>query len=341
MTVKAQPPATDRGRRVDESRRTALTTSLSSLLLRPETTIIAVILAIAVFTIVRNATFASVSNLTELARATVIYFIMGCGATLLVIGGGLDFSVGTTFTLGGLVSALLLVHGVGWPLAVVGGIAAGIVIGVVNHGIIEYLHVPPIIATLGTFYVIDGLNIQITGGQDILPLPNDFQQLGQGSVLGVPYIVCYAIIVGALFWFALERTPFGINVRALGGNRQAAIGNGLRVVRLNLALYVCAGATAALGGIIYAARVGGGQVSAGGAGITLSVVTAVLIGGTSLFGGLGTITGTAAGAVLLSEIDNALVLSNIPPQYNSMIVGSILVAAVAADYLRRKRLYRR
>ncbi len=341
MTTRTQPQATSSERQGDGPRRTFLTKASSTLLLRPETTIIAVIIAIGVFATVRNSTFASPSNLTEILRATVVYFVMACGATLLVIGGGLDFSVGSTFTLGGLVCSLMLVHGVGWPLAVLGGIAVGIVVGVVNHSIIEYLHVPPIIATLGAFYFIDGLNIQITGGQDVLPLPDNFQQLGQGSIFGVPNIVCYAVVVGAMFWFLLERTPYGINVRALGGNRHAAIGNGLRVGRLSLALYVCAGATAALGGIIYAARVGGGQVSAGGSGITLSVVTAVLIGGTSLFGGLGTVTGTVVGAILLSEIDNALVLSNIPPQYNSMIIGSILVAAVAADHLRRKRLYRR
>lgn len=341
MTVKTQPMATGGESPLDGSRRQYLTKSLSTLLLRQETTIIAVILAIGVFATLRNSTFATSGNLTEVARATVIYFVMACGATLLMIGGGLDFSVGSVFTLGGLTCALMLEHGAAWPIAVVVGVVTGTAVGVVNHGIIEYLHVPPIIATLGTFYFIDGLNVQITGGQDIIPLPNDFQNLGQGSVFGVPYIVCYAIVVGAVFWFALEKTPFGINLRALGGNRQAAIGNGLHIGKLSLALYVCAGATAALGGIIYAARVGSGQVAGGGAGITLTVVTAVLIGGTSLFGGLGVITGTAVGAVLLSEIDNALILSNIPAQYNSMVIGSILVAAVAVDHLRRKRLYRR
>jgi len=288
----------------------------------------------------RNPAFADRSNLTDIARASVIYFVMGCGAALVMIGGGLDFSVGSVFTLGGLLCAWLLVHGVPWPLAIAGGLCGGAFVGVINYLIISRLHVPPIIATLGTFFVVSGASIQITGGQDIVPLPDQFQNLGQGGVVGVPYIVCYAVFVGLIAWCLLEKTPFGVNVRALGGNRQAAIGNGLRVERLDRMLYVLGAATAALAGIIYSARVGSGQVSAGGAEVTLWVITAVLIGGISLHGGLGSITGVAVGALLLAEINNALIVASVPPQYNSMVVGSILVCAVAVDHLRRQRLYR-
>lgn len=316
-------------------------TRLSRVMLRQETTLVAVILLIGAFTTVRNSAFVESGNLTEILRSSVIYFVMAAGAALLMIGGGLDFSVGSIFTLGSVVTAWMLVHGVPWPMAIVGGLALGAVVGGVNHLIITYLHVPPIIATLGTFFIIQGVDVQITGGLDILPLPTTFQQLGQNDVLGVPYIVLYAIVIGAIAWFVLERTRFGINVRALGGNRQAAIGNGLRVARLDFALYAVAGLMAALAGIIYAARVGAGQVEAGGASTTLQVVTATLIGGTSLFGGLGSITGVALGAILLSEIENALVVAHIAPQYNSIVVGAILIAAVAADHLRRERLYRR
>lgn len=323
--------------RTDEKR----TTRLGRVLLRQETTLVAVIVLIGAFTAMRNSAFVDVGNLTEILRSSVIYFVMAAGAALLMIGGGLDFSVGAIFTLGGVVTAWMLVHGVTWPVAIVGGLALGTGVGAINHLVITYLHVPPIIATLGTFFIIQGVDVQITGGLDILPLPTTFQHLGQGDVLGVPDIVLYAIVIGVVAWFVLERTRFGINVRALGGNRQAAIGNGLRVVRLDFALYAVAGLMAALAGIIYAARVGAGQVEAGGASTTLQVVTATLIGGTSLFGGLGSITGVALGAILLSEIENALVVAHVAPQYNSIVVGAILIAAVAADHVRRERLYRR
>ncbi|WP_350277885.1 ABC transporter permease [Kribbella sp. HUAS MG21] len=314
---------------------------LTKLLMRQETTLVLVMLVIGVIASSRSDLFLSNSNLTEVFRSSVIYFVMACGAALLIIGGGLDFSAGAVFTLSSLLTAKMLVGGVPWPVAVLAGLAICCVVGSVNFAIITYLHVPPIIATLGTSYMLTGVDTLITGGLDVLPLPDSFQRLGQGNIAGVPNVVLIAIAVGIVFWFVLERTRFGVNVRALGGNRQAAVGNGLRVVRLDLALYAIAAASAALAGMIYSARVGAGQVTAGGTSTTLIAITAVLIGGVSLQGGMGNIQGIAVGAVLLSLIDNALVLSRIPPQYNTIVVGAILVCAVAIDYLRRGRIYRK
>jgi ribose transport system permease protein len=314
---------------------------VTALLLRQETTLAAVIVLIGVFVTIRNPVFASRANLTQIVQSSVIYFVMACGAALLMIGGGLDFSVGAVFTVGGITSAWTLFHGVPWPIAIPLGVGAGVLVGVINNLIITRLHVPPIIATLGTFFVILGLNVQITAGTDILPLPNSFQQLGQAQFLGIPVMIFYALAVGLIFWFMLERTRFGVNVRALGGNREAAIGNGLRVKRLDVALYSLAGGTAALAGVIYAAQVGSGQVEAGGPATTLQVVTVVLIGGVSLFGGLGTVTGVAIGAILLSEIQDGLIVANIPPQYNNIVTGTILICAAGFDHVRRNRLYRR
>jgi ribose transport system permease protein len=314
---------------------------MSRLLMRQELTLILVILVIAVAAFSRNQAFLTGQNVLQILRGSVIYFVMACGAALLTIGGGLDFSVGGVFTLGSLSTCLLLVRDVPWPLAVLFGLVVGGLVGALNHVVITYWHVPPIIATLGVFFVLLGFNNLISQGDDVLPLPDAFTRLGQGSVLGIPNIIWYALAVGVVFWFLLERTRFGVNVRALGGNRQAAIQNGLRVVRLDLALYALAGMTGAFAGQIYAARVGAGQVQAGGATTTLNVVTAVLIGGVSLFGGLGSITGVAAGAVLLSTVDNALIVAQIPPSYNTVVVGAILIGAVAIDHVRRTHLYRR
>lgn len=314
---------------------------LTRVVMRQETTLILVMLVIGGIAASRSGLFLSNANLTEIFRSSVIYFVMACGAALLIIGGGLDFSAGAVFTLSSLVTAKMLVGGTPWPLAVLAGLLICCVVGALNFAIITYLHVPPIIATLGTSFMLTGVDNLVTGGLDVLPLPDSFQRLGQGNIAGVPNVVLIAIAVGLLFWFVLERTRLGVNVRALGGNRQAAVGNGLRVVRLDLALYAIAAGAAALAGMVYSARVGAGQVTAGGTSTTLIAITAVLIGGVSLQGGLGNIQGIAVGAVLLSLIDNALVLSRIPPQYNTIVVGAILVCAVAIDYLRRGRLYRK
>ncbi len=314
---------------------------ITKVLMRQEASLIIVMLLIGAFAASRSPLFLTSGNLMEILRSTVIYFVLACGAGLLIIGGGLDLSSGAVFTLGALVTAKMLVDGLPWPVAVPLGIVICCGVGIINFAIITYLHVPPIIATLGVFYMLSGVNNLVTDGADVLPLPESFQKIGQGNIFGMPYIVLIAIGVGIVFWFLLERTRFGVNVRALGGNRQAAVGNGLRVVRLDLALYVIAAAAAALSGIIYSARVGAGQVTAGGTSVTLIAITAVLIGGVSLLGGLGNIPGIAVGAVLLSLIDNALVLSEIPPQFNSIVIGAILVCAVTLDYFRRQRIYRK
>lgn len=281
-------------------------------LLRQEFSLLGVIVIIMVATTILNPAFLTASNLTEILRSTVIYFVMGCGAAFLIIGGGLDFSVGAVFTLSALVGTSLLKLGLWVPLAILIALVAAAAIGIVNHLLITYWHVPPIIATLGVFFVLLGVNALMTRGQDVLPLPIEFTRIGQGYFAGVPNIIWIAVLIGVVSWFVLEHTRFGVNIRALGGNRQAAVGNGLHVKRLDLALYMIAAVTGGIAGLLYSARVGAGQVEAGGTTVTLVVVTAVLIGGVSLLGGLGSITGVAVGAVLLSLIDNALILAKIP-----------------------------
>ncbi|GAA0934585.1 ABC transporter permease [Pseudonocardia zijingensis] len=314
---------------------------LRDLLARQETTLLLVIVVVGALAASRSSLFLDAQNLLEILRSSVIYFLVGCGAAMLIIGGGLDFSAGAVFTLAALMGSTMLVSEVPWPIALLGGLALAALVGVVNHLVITYWHVPPIIATLGVFYLLSGVDNLVTGGNDVLPLPQVIQDIGQGSTLGVPNVVLIALVVGLLFWFLLEQTRFGVNVRALGGNRAAAVANGLRVRRIDLALYVLAAGTAGLAGIVYSARVGAGQVTAGGTSTTLIVITAVLIGGVSLMGGMGSIQGVALGAVLLSLIDNALVLTEIPPQYNSIVIGTILVTAVAVDHVRRERIFRK
>ncbi|WP_329244670.1 ABC transporter permease [Actinoallomurus sp. NBC_01490] len=309
------------------------------LLARQELTLIGVLILVGVLATLRNSSFGASDNLLQVIRAAVVTFIVACPLTLVTIGGGFDFSVGSVFTLGGVSAAYFMTHGIIWPLAIVLGIAVGAVIGGLNAVTIDRLRVPPIITTLGTFYFMSGVVILFTHGIDIAPLPTQFNSLGTGSTLGVPNVILAGILVGIAYHLVLERTRFGYNVRSLGGNRLAATENGIPVRRLDAWLYVGAGALAAFAGIVYAARTGSGQVSAGGASVTLTAISAVLIGGTSLFGGIGTITGTALGAILFAEIDNALAVAGIDALYSNMIIGGILVFAVAADSVRRGRMF--
>lgn len=321
--------------------RSAAAEWLRRVLSRQETTLLMVILVVGALAATKSSLFLDGDNLLEVLRSSVIYFVMGCGAGLLIIGGGLDFAAGAIFTLSALMASKMLVASVPWPIAILGGLALAAAVGGVNHLVITYWHVPPIIATLGVFYLLSGVDNLVTGGNDVIGLPQVVQDIGQGDVFGIPNVVLIAVGVGLVFWFLLERTRFGVNVRALGGNRAAAVANGVRAKRVDLTLYALSAVTAGLAGVVYSARVGSAQVTAGGSSTTLIVVTAVLIGGVSLLGGLGSIEGIAIGAVLLSLIDNALVLSDIPPQYNTIVIGAILVGAVAVDHLRRERIFRK
>ncbi len=309
------------------------------LLARQELTLIGVLILVGVLAMLRNSAFVTSDNLLQVIRAAVVTFIVACPLTLVTIGGGFDFSVGSVFTLGGVSSAYFMTHGIIWPMAILLAIGVGAVVGGLNAVVIDRLRVPPIIATLGTFYFMGGVVILFTHGIDISPLPTQFNSLGTGSAVGVPNVIIAGVLVGVVYQLVLERTRFGYNVRSLGGNRLAATENGIPVRRLDVWLYIGAGALAAVAGIVYTARTGSGQVNAGGASVTLTAISSVLIGGTSLFGGIGTITGTALGAILFAEIDNALAVAGVDALYSNMIIGGILVLAVAADSLRRGRMF--
>ena len=302
--------------------------------------LIACVLVLAAVFAARNGTFLSPSNLIELLRSATLYFIVACASTLVLVGGGLDFSIGAVYALGAVVTGLLMTHGTPWPLALLAGVAVGVGVGLANAAASIYLGVPPLIATLGTFFVAGGVAVVITGGTDVYGFPDDFINIGAGDVGGIPFLIFYAIGIGILFHVILETTVFGYNIRAIGGNRAAAGANGIRVARMDIALYAISGAVAALAGILGAARLSTASPAAGGASLTFQVITAVIIGGTSLFGGIGTIAGSALGAILFAEISNGLQVINVNALYQNIFVGVILVAAVAIDQYRRRRRFR-
>jgi ribose transport system permease protein len=298
------------------------------------------VLALGVYFALKNGNFASQGNLIELLRSATLYFIVACPATLVLVGGGLDFSVGAVYALGAVSTGLLITHGIPWPLALLGGLAVGAAVGLINAASTIYLSVPPLIATIGSFFFAGGIAVVITSGIDVYGFPDSFTQIGSGDLAGIPYLIIYAAIIGVIFHVTLEKTVFGYNIRAVGGNRDAAAANAIRVARVDTALYAISGGIAALAGILGSARLSTASPNAAGAGFTFQVVTAVIVGGTSLFGGVGTVAGSALGAILFAEINNGLQVINVNPLYQSIFIGIILIAAVAVDQFRRKRRFR-
>jgi ribose transport system permease protein len=302
--------------------------------------IIAVLVVLGAVFQFTNPDFLSSSNLIELLRSATLYFMVACPMTLILVAGALDFSAGAVYAIGAVISGTMMVAGVPWAIALLAGVGVGIGIGLVTGALGVYLKLPSLIASLAVFFIVSGVSVVMTNGQDVYGFPEAFTNIGGGNLFGVPNLIYIAIIVGFIFHVLLEKTPFGYNVRAMGGNRTAAAANGIHIQKLDLILFATLGGVTALAGLLAASRLFTASPSAGGTALTFQVVTAVIIGGTSLFGGIGTITGSALGALLFAAINNGLALANVNPLYQNIFIGIILAAAVTIDQYRRARRFK-
>jgi ribose transport system permease protein len=301
--------------------------------------LIAMILLLLVIAQSANSQALTSANIIEILRSSALYFIGASVATLVVVGGGLDLSIGSVFAVGGVSAGIAMNDGVPWPLAILLALAICAVLGFINAALVTWVGVPPFITTLGMLFAASGLVIVVTRGIPRFGFPTAFNDLGQLNLFGIPLLVYYAVIIGVIAHIVLQHSVFGYDIRAFGGSPTAARANGIRPARMNISLYVISAVVAGLCGILLAARVATADPGAGGTGFAFQVLAAVIIGGTSLFGGVGSIPGTALGALLFAVINNTLALTNTNPQWQNVATGVILVAAVAVDQLRRQRRF--
>lgn len=265
--------------------------------------------------------------------------IAGFGEGLVLIGGGLDLSVGSTMGLSGTLAALALSSGAPLWLSLCAGLAVGAVVGLTNGLVVTRLGLSPFIATLGSLSVVRGLTYGVVRGNSVaLPdtdAASEFGYLGNGTIFLVPIPVLIMLVIGIALLVVLNGTAFGRRVYAVGGNENAARLLGLDVNRVKLILYVLAGTLSALGGLLLTARAGTALPDAA-TGYELEVIAAVVIGGTSLSGGSGTIPGILIGAALLGVIDNGIVLLGIDGYWQQTITGLVIVLAATLDMARRR-----
>jgi ribose/xylose/arabinose/galactoside ABC-type transport system permease subunit len=306
----------------------------------PQLGLIAAIVIFGLFIETQNSAFLSRANVIEILQSGVYVFIIGVAAVFVLVAGGLDLSVGSLLALGGIVSGETLIHGWGVFPAILAGCAVGALAGAINGYVTTYFKIPALITTLGMLYVAGGLVVVISGGQALLPFSATFDAIGENTVLGVPLLVIYGAVIGIVGHCVLSYTVFGAHVRATGGNRAAAAATGVRVNRISMIVYTVSGLTAAFAGVLLASQLASAQPSVGTT-TELEVIAAVIIGGTSLFGGIGTVGGTFLGALLLSMITDGLVLLSLNPAYQNVVVGVVIVAAVGLDRLRRTRMWTR
>jgi ribose transport system permease protein len=281
--------------------------------------------------------FLTATNLLNIGRGIAIVGIVAVGETIVIIAGGFDLSVGSTMAAAGMTAGWMVTQGVPLPLAFAVAILIGIVVGFANGTIISYARINPLIATLATLAIVRGVSYVISGGRELIISDPAFLTFGVGRVSGIPYIVLMLVATFLVFGWAMPRTLFGRYAYAIGSSAKAAQRAGVPVARWRIAYYVTCGALSALAGLVFVARTGNAQPSAA-LGIELDVITAVILGGTSLNGGRGRLSGTFIGLVLLGMVNNGLILVGVPAFWQQVVKGAILLTAVLYDELRRHRV---
>lgn len=291
--------------------------------------------------------FFTADNALNVLRQISVNVCIAVGMTLIVLTAGIDLSVGSVLALCGAVTAGLLKYGIEFPAgdlfigftllgAVLAGIMVGSLLGLFNGFAITKFNVPPFVATLAMLTIARGFTMLFTSGHPISNLGNDFSYLGTGWLLGVPVPVWIAALVVLVAVFITQKTRLGRYIYAIGGNEQAAILSGINSKRVKRIVYAFGGALAAIGGIIITSRLNSAQPNAG-VSYELDAIAAVVIGGTSLSGGRGTIWGTVLGAVIIGVLNNGLVLLDVSPFWQQVVKGIVILLAVIIDRLGEKK----
>ncbi len=292
-----------------------------------------------------NENFLSQRNILNVLRQASINGILAIGMTFVILARGIDLSVGSVVALAGIISASLattsstaMVAGGPYPalLALAVGLGVGALCGMVSGIVVARFNVPSFVATLGMLSAARGLTLLYAGGKPVPALTPEFRFIGSGSLGGIPMPVIIFAVVFIVAWWVLNNSRFGRHVYAAGGNPHAAIVSGISVFRVRLSVFVISGTLAGLAGMVLAARTGSALTQAGIA-YELDAIAAVVIGGTSLAGGVGRVTGTLIGALLIGVMNNGLDLMGVESYYQQVIKGILIVAAVMLDQSKHKR----
>jgi ribose transport system permease protein len=274
--------------------------------------------------------FLTGDNLANLARQVAIFGIIAVGQLLVILTAGIDLSVGSVLGLTGCVTAQLLVEGMPVPLAIVVGLFVGIGLGLFNGALVAYGKLPPFIVTLGMLGIARGLVLVLTDASTVQPLPDSFANIANGDFLGLPNLLWMFAVVVAVTSFVLRRTVFGRYIYAVGSNPESARLAGVPVTAVLVSVYAIAGLLAAVGGVLFASRLGAGIPTAG-TGYELNAIAACVIGGASLFGAKGGAFGAAAGALIVATLNNGGNLLAVNAFYLQIIIGALILIAVAFD----------
>jgi ribose/xylose/arabinose/galactoside ABC-type transport system permease subunit len=288
-----------------------------------------------------NRAFISLPNLLNMLRAASYLFIVAVGMTFVLCGRGLDLSVGSQVGLSGILLGMLMVwwHVPVWASILI-TLLAGVAAGAFNGFLITILRIPPFIATLATFYSYRGILQGITKAAPIGPMPQGFKVLGQGSFLGITYVIWFILVLLLAATFVLRKTKYGRYTLAMGGNVESTRLAGINTNRLTFSLYVLIGVLAVVTSIFFNSRFPSVQPTTG-TGMELQAIAACIIGGVSLFGGSGSILGTLIGCLFLTVLENGMIMAHISGYWQQAVLGLIIIVAIVIDLVRKGELRRK
>lgn len=304
------------------------------------------LLALMVVFSLASPNFLQTPNILAILQATSVNGVLAIAATLVIITGGIDLSVGTLMTFCAVIAGVVLTYlGMPLPLGILGAILAGAASGLVSGTIVAKLKVPPFIATLGMMLILKGLSLVVSGTKPIyFNSTPGFSEISLGSIVGsiipsvpLPNGVLILFVVAIAISFVLSRTALGRYTFALGSNEEAVRLSGVNVDRWKIAVYALSGSICGIAGLLIASRLNSAQPALG-QGYELDAIAAVVIGGTSLSGGRGTVLGTLIGALIISVLANGLRILSVAQEWQTVVTGSIIILAVYADILRRRKL---
>ncbi len=298
---------------------------------------VVLVVLVIVFT-AANPRFINPNNLLTLLRQVSMYGIASIGMTFVILLGDIDLSIGTIISFVNIICAHMMVNmGINPVVAVLVSIAAATLIGTLNGFMVSSVGIPAIIATYATQTAFYGLALIICGGMPISGLPKGFEMLGQGYIWIIPIPVIIMIICFAIGSFILNKTYFGRYFYAVGGNVEAAKLSGIRVGRIKYLVFAISGFFAGLAGIVMLSRTASGNASNGADGFEFEVITCVVLGGVSITGGLGKMSGVVAGTFIIGALKNGMVLMNVNSYVQKIVMGVVLALAVGFDCLQNKK----
>ena len=297
--------------------------------------ILPILLLICILFTLLTPNFLTPGNLVNILRQASINIVLATGMTFVILTGGIDLSVGSILGVCAVVAVLTsLLPGIGW-FAIPVALLVGLGIGLVNGALIAFLDLPPFIVTLGALTALRGAAYLVASGTTVINRNLGFAWIGNNYLGPLPWLVVIALIAVAISWFVLRRTVLGVQIYAVGGNQQAARLTGIKVNRVLLFVYGVSGLLSGLAGVMSASRLYSATGMLGN-GYELDAIAAVILGGTSFSGGIGTIFGTLVGALIIAVLNNGLTLLNMSFFWQLVVKGLVIIFAVTVDRLRRR-----